>query len=330
MSQCKDVPTRVKSVIFMIRLAGDVTNEVAAEILAKDKVKKAIDEAFRAEAARIVGAQLSGEPLDGATASKILSPIKKTVDKEREKALKAKGDYKKLERDIKQLKCTWEASPVGAFINEKKTMLIVVGAIAAVGSAAVMYQTKSGDLPAKGLSALTELAASKFELGNATVGVKGVTFVPSKREVGGTLGTELKGAKGIKTSFAIRAVVSGKTLKELKLSESFVVPVSPTTRLVGSGAVGQKDGKDIMELGVGVKYSRGGLDVSVTAFSNKGGGSHAVGTKASVGVISDTERLFGKGSYVTAGVKGKAQMSNAGGAGYEPGGSIGVGATLHF
>ncbi len=330
---CKDVPgSAVQSVMLLIRL-GEATvanrEELARQVLSSEKVRKAIHEAFRDQAGKMASASLTGTSMGADTATALLKPIGKAAAPAAEKAVKSQEEYKKLERGLKELKCAWDASPVGVFVDKNQTWLIIVGALAAVGGAAVMYKTKTGDLPAKGMALLTEKIV-KREIGSVTLDAKGMTFVPSKREIGGTLGIEIKSAEAVKTRFEVKSVVEGKTLKELTFTESFVVPVDEHTKFKASAGVGTKDDKALYNVALGVTHSRNGLDLSVAAYMKGLGNEQTYGSKAGVGYGTGTDRIFGKGSRLSVGASAGVEATRAAGGNVQTAAVVSGNVTLTF
>ena len=207
MGKCRDLKgSAVRSVVLGIRLANaSVRNRdsIAKDVLETKKVKDAIHKAFREQAGTLIKTSLSGETLDGAAARALLGPIAKAANPEAMKRVKMQKEYKEAAAGLRELKCSFDATPVGVFVNENKTWLIIAGVVVGAGSAAAMYWARSGDVPAKAMAMITELAAKEIEIGNVTFDVTGVNFVPSKGDVAGTVGATMGPLKAVHTRFQL-------------------------------------------------------------------------------------------------------------------------------
>jgi|GEM_PF-3292405 len=101
-------------------------------------------------------------------------------------AAKATPEYKKLELQLSVVHTAFTASPIGVWVNQNKTVLIIVGSVAALGTGAALYLTKTGDSMVKPLQGL----GKTIEIGNIKVTPKLTSFVPSQRRIGISVAAE--------------------------------------------------------------------------------------------------------------------------------------------
>lgn len=172
--------------LFDAELARSPERLVA--VLKSEKVAKAIEEALRQEAARLLEEQKKGAPpTDGAKVIQKVGEKALAVGKdELIKAITSGAQFKQLKAQLEKLKCSFEKSPVGVWVEEHKDKWYVYVVAAGVGVAGVgaMYATWWGDELASPLTKLAEKQLRFKPMGNLEVGANKVTFVPSKRVVG--------------------------------------------------------------------------------------------------------------------------------------------------
>jgi hypothetical protein len=335
MGQCSDLKgSAVRSVVLGIRLVGATAknrDDIAEETLKSEKVQKAIHEAFRKQAGNLVKASLTGQALDSAVTLGLMGPIGKAAQPEAMKEVKKQKEYREAAVGLKNLKCAFDKTPVGVFVDENKTWLIIAGVVVGVGSAAAMYMSKSGDLPAKGLTAITGLAAKKFEVGNVTFGAKDLEFEPSKQNVKGTLGVTMGKLSPVKTEFKMGAAVKGGTLEEISFSDTVIVPLTDHTKLTATAGVGMKTNLPTYNMALAMKHGKEGLTLDVTAYVKGIGPETILGVKSNAGYRVDTSGLLGKGSYTTIGASGGLEAKQATPAApFETSGTLNIGLTATF
>lgn len=174
--------------LFDAELARSPERLVA--VLKSEKVAKAIEEALRQEATRLLEEQKKSAALDPAEGTKV---VKKVGEKalavgkdELIKAITSGAQFKQLKAQLDKLQCSFEKSPVGVWVEEHKDKWYVYVVAAGVGlaGAGAMYATWWGDDLASPLTKLAEKQLRFKPMGTLEVGANKITFVPSKRVVG--------------------------------------------------------------------------------------------------------------------------------------------------
>ena len=177
--------------------------------------------------------QTGGKSLSlGAPFSKMGSAAAGVLQKPATNEIKNSGKFKKLETSLTQTKCAFDNTPVGAFVNENKTQLIIVGAVAAIAGGVAMYYTKSGDVPAKALKLLPEL--SLLTLGAVDLSVKNLAFKPSEQKVGADVKASGKWTN-VKANFQLGATFASTSLLRVAGSGSLILTFDPDWRGTASG-----------------------------------------------------------------------------------------------
>ncbi|MEM6483568.1 MAG: hypothetical protein AAF662_01095 [Pseudomonadota bacterium] len=316
MSSCKDLKgSAARSVVLGIRLVGATAanrEAIAEQVLGSSAVQEALKTTFFSHAAQLTDAKLRGVALDGAAAKSFLKPLQKSASPKALSALKAQQEFKAARSGLAQLKCSFQKTPVGVFVDDNKTWLIIIGAVVGAAGTVAMYRMKSGDVPAYGLATLLNNTADKIELGSATLGVKDIEFKPSDRSAKGKLTLDLSKLHSvkIKQKLEMAATVKAGSLKELTVSESVVVPLAPSLQLAGKSTVGLRENTLAFDTALVVTKSMdGGMKISVSAY-NKGqlGQAHTYGVKAELAAPVNTAPVFGHGARGRVGAS--AQIEN--------------------
>ncbi len=177
--QCSDVLDIVPETVVLAFDITGITDPKGAKRVAESKeVTDAIRKELAAKGKKLIEKHFSG---------------KEITEKDAIDMLKGAGskllDNRKKEVE-KRLKCAYENSPLGVWIDKNEWVLyvfvpLVIGA--AAGGAAWMYHAKTGDIPA-GMAASMANVKKTWDiskLGKISIGTEGVKFVPSKREVAG-------------------------------------------------------------------------------------------------------------------------------------------------
>jgi len=172
--------------LFDAELARSPERLVA--VLKSEKVAKAIEEALRQEAARLLEEQKkNAAPTDGTAVLQKVGEKALAVGKdELIKAITSGAQFKQLKAQLDKLKCSFEKSPVGVWVEEHKDKWYVYVVAAGVGlaGAGAMYATWWGDDLVSPLTKLAEKQLRFKPMGTLEVGANKITFVPSKRVVG--------------------------------------------------------------------------------------------------------------------------------------------------
>jgi hypothetical protein len=325
----------VRSVALVIRLGeASVVNreKLVSQILNDEKVRKALHEGFREQALKILSDEVKGVPAASASdqAGTLMTKVAKAASPAAETAVKAQQEWKDAERGLRELKCAFDKTPIGVFVDRNKGWLIFAGVVMGVGTAAVMYKTRTGDIPAAGLAKIGELTTKKIEIGSVSFDTKGLTFVPSKREIASTVGINLGDLDSVKDRFEISAAVDGGTLKELSMSNEVTVPLARDLKLSGKAGVGMKDGGPRYNLNLGMKYKHEGVSLEINAYV-KGGSGETYGAEAKAGYYTPLDKTLGKGSYATVGAVGKVESTRAAGASsFQTEGTVTMGVGVTF
>ncbi|MBM4109091.1 MAG: hypothetical protein FJ255_09840 [Phycisphaerae bacterium] len=104
------------------------------------------------------------------------------------KKLEETPEVKSLKKTGEELAAAFKCTTVGAWVDENKGVLKVVGAVFAVGGAVGMYLAKAGDPIAK----MVEGEDFEFQLKPVTISGQVVRFEPSTQSIGASLKASLK------------------------------------------------------------------------------------------------------------------------------------------
>lgn len=326
MEKCGEgVVDAVGDVIVLGFELGDNTIErvphMALQLFQQDKVQEAIRKALFEEGKRLAAEQRKDKTINNDDGTKVLAAVGKAAGGAAQKwaanEIEKSSDYKNLEKGLKRLECRFKESPVGVFIDENKGLLIVVASGLAIGGVAAMYATRSGDWPA---GQLADLASKKLRLkvlGNVELGVQGLAFKPSERDVGATPFITAKW-KAVKTSLNVNVAFKEDSLAKSSVRGEVVVDIAKGASLSGKGAVGYVRPQNPWEksltynLALGLTFSeedknaklklqvRGYLSQEPTQRSVGGSGDLSYGLTGGGGGQPGINLKFGvKGGYTT-------------------------------
>jgi hypothetical protein len=165
LEQCHDVLASAKRVVRLsIELAGDEAERVPdrlARVLNSREVQDALRKALEEEGRKLLEEQLEaakkGTPPPLAPDSeKVALAIGKGVynaaPSEYLKLVKDSPQFKELEQAFDAVLKDFNCTPFGAWIERNQTVLIIVGAVLAVGTATAFYLTQTGDVVTKPLA----------------------------------------------------------------------------------------------------------------------------------------------------------------------------------
>jgi hypothetical protein len=187
LKQCHDLLDSTKhlvgvSIDLVDAEIGRLANGELQKLIESKPVQEALTKVLQAEAEALIALQQKGKPLELSLPSfleKAAKPTGKALSEEYLRSLKQSPHYKRHEDAVSQVIDDFNCSKVGVFVSNNKTVLIIVGAVLAVGGAVGLYFAKTGDFfvgPAEGLG--KEIKLGKFKLGG-----KLVKFEPSKQNV---------------------------------------------------------------------------------------------------------------------------------------------------
>lgn len=190
-AQCSDFGTAAtRTVTLAFRLVGDTATNIGS-LLEDRRLQEAIAGALRTEAETIMreqnalaSGQAEASPVGGGDAAMRLLGAVAGSEAVRNRArlrLENSAPYRRLSRSLNEFQCAFDQTPVGVFVNDNQTWLIVTGAVGAIAASAAMYYFESGDLPAQAVNLLDDTTLIK--LGRIELGTGNVSFTPSERRI---------------------------------------------------------------------------------------------------------------------------------------------------
>lgn len=250
--------------------------ELIEKILKSPKVSKAVEDALMAEAKRLMKKQQGGKAITNEDGTKFLGAVGKKAAGAAEaiakKEITASKEFGEVKRSLQQLECAFRDSPVGIFLNEKKTGLIIVGSVLALGGVTAMYVSKSGDWPAAQMTKLANKVVRFKVLGNVEIGVKDIEFQPSTRTVKATTFASAKW-KAVSTKVSFHAGFKDDRFASTNARGEIVVNAGKGVKLTGKGGVGYSINPDApagsndmtydIKMGIAYGTNMGGSSLSV-------------------------------------------------------------------
>jgi hypothetical protein len=233
-----DLPTAVTDLLVMsVRIIGS-TPQTATKVLEAavndKKFLDAVEAELKNRAQELLKASSGGgTPITGEQVQKVgekllsgLGDVGKTQFKEAViSAAKQTSEYQLLEAGIKRVETAFKNAPIGVWVDTNKSLIIIIGAVAAIGTGLGLYLAKAGDSITQPINGF----ARAIEIGTLTLTPQLTTFVPSERRVGvgirgdwkfdrltwsaNLTGTSVPGAATGKAEGAVRYVIG----QELKL-----------------------------------------------------------------------------------------------------------------
>lgn len=287
-------PTALKTVALAIDLAGwSAANShgIVEKALENKKLQEKLAKEFKKAGEELMKEQAGGMPLSLETSlGRIGSVAAKTLQKPATSQAKKSSQYKKLDFSLTQLQCAFDNTQVGVFVNENKTMLIVVGVVAGIGGGIAMYHTKSGDVPAKAIGLLPELSVLK--IGAVDLSVKNLKFTPSERRVGADVKAVGKWTS-VKANLEMSATFANDSLQRIAGNGSLVLTLDPRWQGTASGSYSWSredagiETKSSGAVGIRRKLSKNAnlnLQLYGKIADNDKGTSRQVGAKSSLAV----------------------------------------------
>lgn len=288
-SSSGDVPTAVTDLLIMsVRIIGS-TPKTAPKIieaaLRDPKFLEAVEAELKSRTEEMLksaaggGLVVSSETVQRG-GEKLLSGLAE-VGKNQFKtavvnAAKATPEFKQLEAGVKRVEDAFKNSPVGVWVDANKALLIIVGAVAAIGGGVGLYMAKTGDSVVQPINGF----ARTIELGTVTITPKLAKFVPSERRIGvgirgdwkfdrlqtslNVMGTSVPGAATGSVEGSLRYVlgkelklhltgsVEGTTGDPKLLDPKYMPPIASQRLYPGNG-----------KLALGVDYNKDGFKLAV-------------------------------------------------------------------
>jgi hypothetical protein len=168
--------------IDLIGFSAVHSHQVLSTVLEDKKIQLQLAEALKKAGQELMAEQNSGKHLTlDDTLSKIGTAADGIVRVPVKNQYQRSAEFQRLESSLQQLKCAFDQTPVGAFVNENKTLLVIIGSVAAIGGGVAMYQTKAGDVPAKAFSLLPSL--TPISIGSVDITLQNFELKPSERKV---------------------------------------------------------------------------------------------------------------------------------------------------
>lgn len=270
MAEPKQCTSLGKATSRTVALAFDLTGTTIVDspsmlkkILEDKTFQTAVADALKKTGQEIMKEQAKGKPVAATDAlKKFGSAAGKAAASKGSglaaKQVKASPEFKRLEASLKELGCAFDKTPVGAFVNKNKTLLIIVGAVGALGGAVGLYYTKSGDFVGENAAKLLSGMEIK-KIGAVTLKANKVEFKPSERKVAVELGAAGKWDT-VKASFALGAAFKKDQLSGVNGKGNVVVDVAPRWSIsadaAGAWARGEAGKPDAVSVNtaIGVKH----------------------------------------------------------------------------
>lgn len=306
-----------------IDLAGVTIRDsqhILERVLAKPEVQDALAAALRQAGQDMMNQQILGQPLTldqslsrlGTAGGGVLrAPTESEVRRQRE--------FQRLEQGLRELRCAFDHSPVGVFVNDNKTLLIIVGSVAAIAGGVAMYHTRAGDAPAELLSLLPRLDVLK--IGGVTFSAGNVRFTPSERRVSGTFGATgqwgiVRASLDLSLTFASDALqqAGAQTRLELRFDPRISAHVAGSLRWSRGDATTQPSTTATAEIGMQQRLSQRST-LQFRFFGEFTDDQQGQRTRVGVGGQLGVGQPFGPGTRLSIGLDGSL--------GAPPGGSGG-------
>lgn len=240
-------------------------------------------------------------------ATKMGDGVKDAALKELEQLIKNTPEFKKLEASITAFKEAAQSSSLGVWVDRNKKILYVVGAALALGTAGVLYITRTGGTIVN--TAVDPLKGKEFEVlqvGVLTLKAGLWDFKPDARIFGARVMTTLEWEK-VKVDLKLGLLAEGTTIKEIE--------GQAILKTGGFGVTMRGSGKpEVAQVNLGITFDYSGRT--------------DVGTfKVGAGVMYDSEK--GTNAQLNAALKsGRTSVGLQGTAGPGQGRGVALGGML--
>lgn len=251
-AKCKSVlDVAPETVILAFDVVGWTETTDPKRVLEARTVREEIEKALGEKAKELHKKHTAGKEITQEDAIEVLKTIPKPIiDKQTSEA-------------TDRLKCAFQQSPVGVWLDRNSWVLYVVVPLIAVGAGAYMYSAKVGDQPASWAASMAKTKGSIkiSKRGKIELGLEKVSFVPSKREISAAGYSELQ-LERVKVRFSIEGQLVDGALKKQGLGLSMRTKLTDNVGFhAGSMAYGSQ--------GAWVGQSKLGL-----AFTGQGGAAN--------------------------------------------------------
>ncbi|MEL6330925.1 MAG: hypothetical protein AAFR38_14865 [Planctomycetota bacterium] len=237
--QCADFGVAAhRTVELAFEFVGGTARDIP-QLLTRPSVMNAIQRALQEEAQKIMREQSAsggGEQINGVEAARRLGEAVVGSSRVRDQVLsqaQQSPEYQRLRRSIRELGCAFDNSPVGVFVDNNSTWLIIVGAVGAIGGAAAMYYFEAGDTPAQAFSFASNQELLK--VGSISVSTGEIEFVPSERRVRAGIAANAE-FSNVQASLRLQAGFTRDELTSAGGSARIVTDLRRTTRVTAEAS----------------------------------------------------------------------------------------------
>lgn len=210
---CADVLDVIpETVVLAFDVTGITDPADAARVARSREVQKAMEKALAEKGKELIKKHYGGKEVTQDDALEMLKSAGSKVLDNRKKDLE------------KRLKCAYENSPLGAWIDRNTWVLYVFVPLLVGGAGTYMYVAKTGDTPAGWAASMA--SQQKFEvtkLGKIEIGTGDVKLVPSKTVIAGKVF-----AKADFERVKIRIEVGAGSAEHKDTEKTYFAGVSPS------------------------------------------------------------------------------------------------------
>ncbi len=314
---CNDLPSSLQESVVLLFDLADYTVQngpsLVGKVLEDKKFQEAVKKALDKQALALVKRQQADPsvPVTGEDGTKFLKAAGSAAldagAESMKRQIERSSAYLKLEQSLRDLHCSFKKSPVGVWVDENQTLLVIIASGLALGGATAMYVTRTGDLPAGWAADLAEKKLKSFHLGKITLGVEKFDFKPSERELGAKVYADTSKWKGIpNVKFSISAAAKDDKLTSLGVAGEVTVPIAMKFAATAAGSADPI--LDKYSLSLGVRGGVDGLSIRIGADYLKEAEKTSIGAKAAV----DWKTKVGGTPLIVSGTAGIAQTTTPG------------------
>lgn len=320
----------VDTFVMGIRLVGYEASQIekrAADVLANPEVNAAIAKALNKQMLALAREQLQGKTTGGADvlAKAMMDDVAPKAGKQYLKEVQKSDAYNAAKKGLVDLGCAWKQTPIGAWVDENKMMLIIVAGGLALGGGIALYRARAGDVPADWATRIA-MKALKFKiLGDVEVGVDKLKFKPSDRAVELQAFTEFTAWKSVKSRFAASVSTKDDAVIEFggEMELSAANMIGPVTGVLKANIGANRPPSELPQLNdlkvnyrlaLGIKAPKDklaqGLEVEIMAFVEEKNSSQKIGATSKLSydrnVAGQPLSVYATGSASHTSTPGKA------------------------